>query len=128
MTGFDSSLERCPKCNSIYSHGKERVYRFNLVYFLFFSLVLIVALPVSMLIILQAVKSIVRAIPHILSISIGSISTGSIFIFLIWGLYFYTIFWSYLDANKRGKPGCLVAFLVAAMPIMGSIMWLIFRP
>ncbi len=52
----------------------------------------------------------------------------SIFCFVYLGLYFYIIFGTCADANKRGKPGCLVTFLVASMPIMGLIMWLIFRP
>ena len=125
MTGFDSNLERCPKCNAVYRPKEKRGYRFNLAYVLFFLLVLVVALPVSGFIIVSAFESVLDAIAAIAYISL---SVTPIFYFLIFGLYFYTIFWSYSDANKRGKPGCLVAFLIATTPIMGLIMWLIFRP
>lgn len=44
-------------------------------------------------------------------------------------LYIWSVVWSYGDANARGKPGCLVALLVAlfSWPI-GLLMWIIFRP
>jgi chromate transport protein ChrA len=43
--------------------------------------------------------------------------------------YFYSIFTSFSDANRRGKSGWLVALFVAfvSWPI-GWIAWLIFRP
>ena len=42
-------------------------------------------------------------------------------------LYIGIICWSYADANKRGKPGILVAFLIAIAPVLGLILWVIFR-
>lgn len=43
--------------------------------------------------------------------------------------FFYSVFWAYQDAEKRGKSGCLVALLVflVSWPA-GLIIWLIFRP
>ena len=43
-------------------------------------------------------------------------------------LYFGIICWSYVDADRRGKPGILVALLVAIALLLGLILWLIFRP
>lgn len=44
-------------------------------------------------------------------------------------LYVGSIVWAYNDAEKHGKPGCLVALLVllATWPV-GLIIWLIIRP
>lgn len=44
-------------------------------------------------------------------------------------LYIWSVVWCYGDANARGKPGCLVAILVAffSWPI-GLLLWVIFRP
>ena len=44
-------------------------------------------------------------------------------------LYIWSIVWAYKDANRRGKPGWLVAIMVALLswPI-GLILWLVFRP
>ncbi|WP_162054865.1 hypothetical protein [Pontibacter pamirensis] len=44
-------------------------------------------------------------------------------------LYFWSIVWSYKDAERRGKPGWLVAIVVAflAWPI-GLLLWLLIRP
>ena len=44
-------------------------------------------------------------------------------------LYIWSIVWAYRDANSRGKPGWLVALLVALLswPV-GLLVWLIFRP
>jgi apolipoprotein N-acyltransferase len=48
---------------------------------------------------------------------------------LLFGLFIWSIIWSYSDAEERGKSGCLVALLVALLswPI-GLIVWLVFRP
>lgn len=44
-------------------------------------------------------------------------------------LYLWSIAWSYGDANARGKPGCLVAILVALFSWpLGLLLWVIFRP
>ena len=44
-------------------------------------------------------------------------------------LYIWSIVWAYKDAQHRGKPGWLVACLVAllAWPL-GLVVWLLFRP
>lgn len=44
-------------------------------------------------------------------------------------LYIGSIIWAYNDAEKRGKPGCLVALLVlmATWPV-GLIIWFLIRP
>lgn len=47
----------------------------------------------------------------------------------ILAVYIGSIVWAYSDAEKRGKPGLLVALLVllATWPV-GLIIWLIIRP
>lgn len=44
-------------------------------------------------------------------------------------LYIWSIIWAYKDAQKRRRPGLLVAIMVAflAWPI-GLVLWLIIRP
>ena len=45
------------------------------------------------------------------------------------GLYAWSIVWAYGDAVARGKPGFLVALLVAFLSWpMGWLAWLVFRP
>ena len=58
----------------------------------------------------------------------------AIFVMLCVGLpmlivFLASVIWSYRDAEKRGKSGCLVAALVflATWPV-GLIIWLIIRP
>ncbi|MBF9253711.1 hypothetical protein I2I11_10440 [Pontibacter sp. 172403-2] len=48
---------------------------------------------------------------------------------LVLVVYFWSIVWSYKDAERRGKPGWLVALLVALLswPI-SLLVWLLFRP
>jgi hypothetical protein len=44
-------------------------------------------------------------------------------------IYLYSIIWSYADAEERGKPGCLVALVVALLSWpLGLILWVVFRP
>ena len=44
-------------------------------------------------------------------------------------LYVVSIIWSYRDAEKRGKSGCLVAILVAFLSWpLGLVIWLVARP
>lgn len=44
-------------------------------------------------------------------------------------LYLYSIFWAYGDAQDRGKPGCLVALVVALLSWpLGLILWVVLRP
>jgi hypothetical protein len=47
----------------------------------------------------------------------------------ILAVYIGSIVWAYKDAEKRGKPGLLVALLVllATWPV-GLIIWLLIRP
>jgi uncharacterized membrane protein YqjE len=44
-------------------------------------------------------------------------------------LYIWSIIWAYKDAERRGKPGILVAIVVAflAWPV-GIVLWLLVRP
>jgi hypothetical protein len=44
-------------------------------------------------------------------------------------LYIWSIIWAYKDAERRGKPGILIALVVAflAWPI-GLLLWLLIRP
>jgi len=47
----------------------------------------------------------------------------------IFVVYVASIIWSYGDAEKRGKSGCLVAILVAFLSWpLGLIIWLVARP
>jgi len=51
----------------------------------------------------------------------------------IWGLLFlivhiYCVVWAYRDAERRGKPGTLVALMVFVAPLLGVLLWIIFRP
>jgi hypothetical protein len=53
----------------------------------------------------------------------------SVLFALLIGLNILTVIWSYADAERRGKSGCLVALLVCLFPWpLGWIIWLIFRP
>lgn len=44
-------------------------------------------------------------------------------------LYIWSIVWVYKDANRRNKPGLIIALLIAlfAWPL-GLVLWLIIRP
>jgi hypothetical protein len=55
---------------------------------------------------------------------VGLILVAAMFI-----LYCWSIVWAYKDAPRRGKPGWLVAIMVAllAWPL-GIVVWLLFRP
>ena len=54
---------------------------------------------------------------------------GLIFGLVILVIYIWSIVWAYQDAEKRGKPGWLVAIIVAllAWPL-GLLVWLLVRP
>ena len=44
-------------------------------------------------------------------------------------LYCWSVLWAYRDANRRGKPGWLVAVMVTLFSWpLGLIVWLLFRP
>ncbi len=44
-------------------------------------------------------------------------------------IYFWSIVWTYKDAEKRGRPGWLVALLVAIISWPLSLfVWLLIRP
>ena len=57
-----------------------------------------------------------------------------IFILILLGtgvfiLYIWSIIWAYGDAEARGKPGILVALMIAILSWPGSLLlWIIFRP
>ena len=54
---------------------------------------------------------------------VGVISLG------FFGLYIWSIIWSYTDAEKRGKSGCLVALLVGLLSWpLGLLIWYVARP
>lgn len=64
----------------------------------------------------------------------GEFFLGMGIIGLILGLvvlvfYIWSIIWAYRDAERKGKPGILVALIVAllAWP-MGLLVWLLVRP
>ncbi len=42
--------------------------------------------------------------------------------------YIFCIIWGYRDAEARGKPGILVAFLILLQWPVGMIIWLLIRP
>lgn len=49
---------------------------------------------------------------------------------LLLGLFIWSLVWVHGDAERRGKSGCLVAFIIGvflAWPF-GLLVWLIFRP
>jgi hypothetical protein len=56
-------------------------------------------------------------------------SLGVLVAIVVVGAYILSIFWSYGDAEARGKPGCAVALIVALLswPI-GLLVWVVFRP
>ena len=63
------------------------------------------------------------------TISIGAYLVIGAVCLLLFALYVFTIFWAWGDANSRGKPGCLVALLVAFLSWpLGLVLWVIFRP
>lgn len=44
-------------------------------------------------------------------------------------LFIWSVIWAYRDAERRGKPGCLVALLVFWLTWpLGLILWLLIRP
>ncbi len=54
---------------------------------------------------------------------------GALIGLCVFVLYLWSVIWSYSDAEKRGKSGCLVALLVAFLQWpLGLILWVVFRP
>jgi hypothetical protein len=48
---------------------------------------------------------------------------------IVAGLYIWSIVWAYNDGERRGKPGWLVALLVALVSWpLSLLIWLLFRP
>lgn len=48
---------------------------------------------------------------------------------LVLVLYIWSIVWAYNDGERRGKPGWLVALLVALVSWpLSLLIWLLFRP
>jgi len=44
-------------------------------------------------------------------------------------IYVGSVIWAFVDAQNRGKSGCLVAVLVLILPWpVGLIVWLLIRP
>lgn len=48
---------------------------------------------------------------------------------IIFVVYLWSIVWAYKDAERRGKPGWLIALVVAflAWPV-GLLLWILIRP
>ena len=127
-TGFDSNLGRCPKCNSIYDPRAKKVnwsFTTNFTNFSFFFFLgiwlLAIGLPLLAVVLFQFTNDRFSSNTSIFE-SISVVDAAIV------TLYIGIICWSYADANKRGKPGILVAFLIAIAPIFGLLLWLIFRP
>ena len=54
---------------------------------------------------------------------------GIVLALVVLVLYIWSIIWAYNDAERRGKPGWLVAILVALLSWpLGLLLWLLFRP
>lgn len=54
---------------------------------------------------------------------------GITFGLLILGLWIWSLIWVYKDAEARGKPGLLVALMVALVSWPTSLLiWIVFRP
>jgi hypothetical protein len=48
---------------------------------------------------------------------------------IVLGIMVWSLVWTYGDAERRGKSGCLVALLVALFSWPFSLlMWIVFRP
>jgi hypothetical protein len=43
-------------------------------------------------------------------------------------LYVWSLIWAFKDAERRGKPGCLIVLLVALLWPLGLVLWRIARP
>lgn len=131
-TGFDSDLGRCPKCNSVYDSGKKRV-NFSFINFSFFFFLgvwlLAVGLPLLAISIPQFIGNILLLVLSF-ALSILEFSSISLAIFsaVFLASYFGIALWVCSDAQRRGKAGILVALLVLITPVLGLILWLIFRP
>ena len=52
-----------------------------------------------------------------------------VFFLVVLGLYIWSLHFAYVDAEARGKSGCLVTLIVAFLswPV-GLLVWLVFRP
>lgn len=53
----------------------------------------------------------------------------ALFGLIVLGLYIWSIVWAYRDAESRGKPGLLIALMIALLswPI-SLLVWIAFRP
>ena len=64
-----------------------------------------------------------QSVSMILMVVLGLVSLA------FFGVYIWSVIWSYADAEKRGKSGCLVALLVAfASWPLGLLIWFVARP
>jgi len=63
------------------------------------------------------------------AVSFLGLAIVAVFGLVFLGLFIWSIVWSYADAERRGKPGCLIALLVAFVSWPLSLLfWLIARP
>ncbi|MCC6698662.1 MAG: hypothetical protein IT365_23765 [Candidatus Hydrogenedentes bacterium] len=48
---------------------------------------------------------------------------------LLFALWAWSVIWAMRDADRRGKPGCLVGLLVGLLSWpLGLLLWIVFRP
>jgi hypothetical protein len=57
-----------------------------------------------------------------------ALKSSDLFSIAIFISYIWSIFWSYIDAESRGKSGCAVALLIMLLSWVGILIWIIFRP
>jgi hypothetical protein len=54
---------------------------------------------------------------------------GIVFLIAIFGLWAWSVTWAMGDAERRGKPGCLVgAFVGLVSWPLSLLMWIVVRP
>jgi hypothetical protein len=102
--GFDSELKFCPNCRTAASSGYYNNY------------------PLSRFWVGQGILLVLGLV---ISVIVGSTDPFSIAVFIA---YIWAIFWAYIDAENRGKPGCAVALVIILLSWIGLLLWVVFRP
>ena len=110
-TGFDAEIDaNCPACGAYWSRGPRSGAPVGS------GLILSVTVPF----LCGLLVSLLSRSLEVLTLGI----TGSILCLYVW-----SIFWSYADGKARGKPGFLVAIIVALFSWpLGLLLWIVFRP
>ncbi len=99
--GFDSDMSFCPNCKTTPYFNNYPLSRFWLG------------------------QGVLLLLGLIISVMLDSSDPFSIAMLIS---YIWMIFWVYVDAEKRGKPGCAVALLIFFLSWIGLLLWFIFRP